>query len=233
MLHTVRQMAQTVAITLPAALLIASAPLHAQTTTLASRSDLSGPTLNWNTMYPSGTVNQAVMTPTGVPGLSVRPFGALSLSAITEGTGWSGGFTFGDPVLSANMPNGGALGLLFNMDIFAFGAQLQGTAYGPFSGRMEAWDAFGNLLGAVTMDAVSSGTNGTAPFFGLRSMTGIRLISFDVSYTNVLDASLGINQATIELAPMSAVVPEPATNALLATGLGLLAVAGRRRLRRT
>ncbi len=219
--HLVRLLASVALIATPLA-------MQAQTSFVASRASMSGSLLNWNTIYgPNGTSVGAGFTATGLGGLTLSTTGPGSVQVLNQGSGWSGGFLGGEPVLySSGSP--GALSLLFNADIFGLGANLQSNFFGSFTGTVKAYSAANALLGSYDVNGVSnSNGDGSQPFLGIRNVAGMRRVTFEVS-GSIQDFSLGLNQATIETTS-NTTVPEPSTYLLMASGLAAIAAIRRRR----
>lgn len=248
--------------TLAAILLISSAPgLGAQSSMATSRGDISGHTLYWKTLFspvPAPPYQQVPLsltagpTATPVDGLTVTVSAAAGLQFLTQAQGsWVGNFTPGDEVMAANSP----IEILFNEDIFAFGANIQTPNFDFFTGSLTAYDMFGNVVGSYTRDGKSTwNKDGSAIFLGIMSDVGFRRLEYSSNGTGI-----ALNQAIFGFATVEedfipeddtfpgdettpedlftdndlpvTTNPEPATVGLLAAGMLAMGVAYRRKRR--
>lgn len=202
--------------------------LQAQTSFVSTRGGVGGSTLDWFTLYgASGSSVSSTPVATGISGLTLSTSSTGSVARIDQGSGWSGGFLNGEALLW-NQDNG-ILSLLFNTNVFAVGANIQGDFFGAFTGYINAYDASNALLGSYSLGGNSnSSALGDQPFLGISSVGGFRKVTFYI--TNSLSGQdFAINQLSVN-GDVGDVVPEPATMTLLATGL--IGMAGMTRRRR-
>ncbi|MGH9487630.1 MAG: PEP-CTERM sorting domain-containing protein, partial [Terriglobales bacterium] len=159
---------------------------------------------------------------------------------------WVGDFANGQQLLATgatgvDTPNG--LVLTFQNDVGGVGTQLQPYGLFTFTASITAYSgakATGNSIGTVSLASSSLSTtnnDGSAPFLGLQDTTDeIKsvLISLDLENSTGtafnLTNDFALNNVLInEGVPSPTTTPEPASLALLGTGLLGLAFIGRKR----
>ncbi len=201
---------------------------------VTTRAGLGGTdTIDWGQLGGTGTgiTNPVLVTSTGgVPAtVSQATTGA---ERVNQGNGWSGNFAPGDRVYWTT-GNGGAGPVTLNFGTRNFsgvGAQIEADFFGPFTARLEAFNASGASLGFVTESGVSNSNNdNSAIFLGVLS-TGNDIAKVVFSLTAAASSPTDFALNDVSLAPAPAPVPstpEPSSLDLLA--LGGVALAGWRR----
>lgn len=154
----------------------------------------------------------------------------------TEQGPFQANFLPGEAMIASGYGSGSNTATLrFATPLAGVGAQFANTVYyGPFTARVEAFDAQGLLLESHTRDGETTGAaNGSAIFLGvLRPQNDIARVDFSVLPYTYPGAGPGefftrfaINQVTLTTVSP---VPEPAAAVLALLGLPLLLRAGRR-----
>lgn len=184
--------------------------------------------LNWSALGPvlTNIDGPFVVDVPNVAGLTLT--GALANGTTfqrrDQTTGyWSGNFGVGEELLWTKTAQG-PMNFTFNSGIAGFGVQIQANFFGPFTARIEAFDANDLSLGAFTLPGQSVADVGddSAIFIGILSRTqNIRRINLSVPTAHQSPEDFAINSPRIQ-----ASVPEPAT--LLLVGIGLAGGAVRR-----
>jgi hypothetical protein len=103
-------------------------------------------------------------------------------------------------VVPGNQPSSGPLTITFTSGpVMGVGVRIQANGAGSFTGRMNAYDAAGNLLGTTTIACAntSAGADNAPPFIGIRSgRKEIAKVEIDASGANgytISGVRLGLN----------------------------------------
>ena len=203
-------MRRTVALLSSVASLTLAQPASAQTTT-GNRGDFSG-NVNWS----SGYIN----TPAGSTTVSASSNGVLQLAV--AGISWGGGFTDGDALLFDG--GGSFMQFDFAAAISGFGTQ---AWFNYYSGNILFQEYLGSTLKgswSYGTGAGGGGNNNQATFFGVLESSGFDRVVMTGNAPGFQE--FAINDVAIN----ATTAPEPASLALL--GTGLLAVFGVARGRR-
>jgi hypothetical protein len=206
-----------------------AATTRADTVLLTDRSALQGgDTVDWGGLGPAFTVvpNSFSITSAGGVGLTVSqatgpferrdqgfPFG-----------GWNGNFAPGDHLLwtRGTLGSSGPITLDFGAaGILAGGVQIESDFPGNIVARVEALDAFGDVLGSFIRAGVdTTSADNSAVFIGVRSSEAdIHKLVFSLDST-----SSGNSPGDFAINRVSFAVPEPGSLILL--GLGILGALG-------
>ena len=203
-------MRRTAALLSSVAFLTLAQPASAQTTT-GNRADFSG-NINWS----SGFIN----TPAGSTTVSASSNGVLQLAV--AGISWGGGFTDGDALLFDG--GGSFMQFDFASAISGFGTQ---AWFNYFSGSVVFQEYLGSTLKgswSYGTGAGGGGNNNQATFFGVLDNSGFDRVVMTGNAPGFQE--FAINDVAIN----ATTTPEPASLALL--GSGLVAVFGVARRRR-
>jgi hypothetical protein len=205
-----------------------AAPAHATLTLVTSRAALGAlDTVDWAQLGPAGAH-------LSTPQLAVSASGAVTVDVSSppgevfrhdQGVDWTGNFAPGAALIFERNEDE-PLQLTFSQAVFAVGAQIEESALRDFSATVQAFSPANVLIGSFTiMAAATDAADDSALFLGVLSDTPIGRIRFaTVGPNGAVDAGFAINGLALIRA-----VPEPATGALLASGLLALAWARRRR----
>lgn len=210
--------------TLAIAALAVPAVVSAQLTQVTARNQIvGGTTFLWSG---NDETNPFTRTSNGVTVTSSTPTTGARFNGYVAGPGWNGGFTNGDALLGAigqGQTGTTVLSMTFGSAINAFATQLWYN-FVPGGSTLIQFFNGGTLLGGfnVTTGGGGAPNNNQAAVLGASST-----IAFNRVVITGSAGEFAINQLTVGGAQN--VVPEPASVALLAGGLGLLGVVARRR----
>lgn len=146
------------------------------------------------------------------------------LYRIDQSNGWNGNFTSGDRLVWT-VGQGPDITINFATPVFGAGAQIMSNYFGGFIARVTASDGVNSYSFTSPGDA-NGNSDGSAIFIGVLSSTKTL-----TSLTFTLDSAAGNpNDFAINAVQLNtAVVPEPASWALMIVGFGLVGVSVRRR----
>ena len=155
------------------------------------RATLAGnDTVDWGQFGPENTFVPNPNTAVSAGGLSmtVSQQNHAPFRRVDEGTSWNGNFAVGDRLLWTyfNGPGqgNGPIKIDFAAPVSAVGTRIQNDALFPFDGTMQvtAFSPSGANLGSVFVASVSTGGNtDTAPFIGVRDLSGANIASITLS----------------------------------------------------
>jgi hypothetical protein len=205
-----------------AALMVAGSA-YAQSVPVATRAELSGPTIDWGTTSPSGS---SFTAPAGSGTVTVSTNGTFI--GYVAGSGWQGGFTDGDNLLFTYQ--GSYMQFDFSGAVHGFGTQTWFNY--PPSGQL----TFSTYLGGVLNGYFAYSTGGgydcncdQATFFGAINSGGFDRVVIDATVQDGGNPfEFAINDVTLNEGTIGP-VPEPASLLLLGTGITSLAGFVRRR----
>lgn len=172
--------------------------------------------VDWGQLGPSFTVVPSPFTAVSNGGKTLTGNDGGNFERRDEGNGWDGIFTLGDHLLW-NQDNGNAIDIHFNNPIVNGGAQIQDDFFGLYMGCIQALGSFGASPVFCVSGNNTGGDTGTAPFIGIVDLSGGNITDL-IFTTDVGPNATAINQ--LSFTPGSGPnVPEPASLALLGTGL--------------
>jgi hypothetical protein len=190
-------------------------------TQVTDRGDIAGgTTLTWDAVG-------APSTPFTVGDITASTDG--DFQRYTSGVNWFGGFASGDELLFAN--DGSQITFDFSSPITGFATQ-GWFNYTPTGSAQFFIDAYrgGSLLGSFMVAGSGGGVGGPAPVLGFEDAAGFDRVVLRGVRTDQNPTEFAVNQLTLG-SGVATVTPEPATLALLGTGLLALGMGGLRRRR--
>lgn len=205
---------------------------------VSSRAAIGGTdVIDWATLGAPGDqlTNLNPLPVTSNNGVNVDVTMAVGWFQLVKQPGWVGNFDPSDTLLWTNgfgnfgysgYGMAGPMTLTFDQTLAAAGMQVQGNLHGPFTARIQALDALGNVLASFDSNGLSNGANNnSAIFVGIAATDGD---TFSQLRLGLIAGSgdFAVNQ--VDFATASA-VPEPASLTLFSLGGLGLAVARRRR----
>jgi hypothetical protein len=208
-------------VTVGALALAVSTPSFASVSMVSSAAALgANDSIDWG--QTNGATPFAVVSGGGVVA-NVTTSGS-GLYRIDQDGGWAGNFTPGDRLVWT-VYSGPDITINFATPVFGAGAQIQSNFFGEFIARVTASDGVNSYSFASPGDSNGS-SDGSAIFIGVLSSTQTL-----TSLTFTLDsAASNPNDFAINAVQLNtAVVPEPASWALMIVGFGLVGVSVRRR----
>lgn len=195
---------------------------------------------NWNVL--SGTTvnstNGIATTISFGKGGSGSTFVECALTTCTGAQDWTGNFNQGDKILTdINFPAGftssGSIDLTFGKSLSGIGFQMMANPYGTFGVEIGVYDG-STLLASFFSSGVSGSGKNTADFYGVEDLSGaditsIRIAAYDCGGgTSNFSATctgnfpgFAINELRLDAAAATR-TPEPASLALIGSGLGIL-----------
>lgn len=184
--------------------------------------------IDWGTLGTSfSDVPNGFATPVvGVAGLTLTGTTATAgdMFRIDEGD-WTGSFGPGEELLWSVF--NGPLTFAFSSPVAGFGTQIAADTFGPYTARIEAFDASHASLGFFSAGGTATlVSDDSALFLGIvSSSANIRSVSIGLTATPGDPGDFAISRAVIQSDP----IPEPTTLLLLGTGLTTVLVRNRRR----
>ena len=146
-------------------------------------------TVDWGQFGPDDTAVPNPSTAISAGGLSmtVSQQNHAKFLRVDEGTSWTGTFAPGEHLIwtqQFNAQGNGPIQIDFAAPVSAVGTRIQNDAFGAFDGTMQvtAFSPGGANLGSVFVASGNAGgSTNTAPFIGVRDLTGANIASITLS----------------------------------------------------
>jgi hypothetical protein len=208
-----------------AAVALSVCPASASTVLVTSEAGIGATgIIDWGPLGPPLTFLSNPFSTSTTDGNAVVVSQVAGLPQLMEqGTTWAGNFGPGESLLRTAATANGPLTITFGSPVMGAGAQIEWNFYGPFTGTIEAFDSFGDSLGAFSLPGVSNGLGDDSAIF-----IGILSDAYDIQRV-VFGIPDGAQNLAISDVQVRGPVPEPVSFLLIASG-GLLVYGFRRRL---
>ena len=201
---------------------------------LCAASALADDSINWGQLGSNRAVLSTYQPWTSQSGQYTGTVGLTSESTferLDQGNGWNGNFYPGDHVIwneGGPAAHGMEFLIFFDQLVYGGGAQIQAAYYGEFWASIIAFNSNGYMIGEVDkMGESNANGDGSAIYLSyLSDLPDVKYIEFYMYDINGGE-SMALDQFTIYT---NAAVPEPASLALLGSGLLASIVSLRKRI---